>query len=124
MMLLPSSVRVFLAAEPCDLRKGFDGLAGLVASRFELEVLDGHLFVFLNKRADQVRILFWDGTGLCHLAKRLERGTFCRSSDAQGSAHVQIASADLLLLLEGVGLRGARRQPRWRSHQEVARAAS
>lgn len=120
MMLLPSSVRVFLATDPCDLRKGFDGLSGLVQTRFAREVLDGHLFVFLNRRANQVRILFWDGTGLCYLAKRLERGTFRRAHDAEGRTHAEIHSADLLLLLEGVELRGARRSPRWRASTRAA----
>lgn len=114
MMLLPSSIRVFLAAEPCDLRKGFDGLAAIVSSRFERDVLDGHLFVFLNKRADQARVLFWDRTGMCYLAKRLEQGTFRRRETADGQHHVEIDAGELMLLLEGVDLGTAKRRRRWR----------
>ncbi len=63
MLTLPPSVRVYVAAEPTDLRKSFDGLSALVSQRFGADPLCGHLFVFRNRRGDQMRILFWDRTG-------------------------------------------------------------
>lgn len=76
MLTLPSAVRVFAAASPTDLRKSFDGLSLLVASRFGQDLLRGDLFVFFNRRRTQVRVLFWDRTGHCIVAKKLARGTF------------------------------------------------
>lgn len=114
MLPFPGSVRVYLCTTPCDLRKGFDGLSALVTSTLALDPLSGHLFVFLNKRADQVRILFFDRTGLCVLAKRLAQGTF-RRVVAEGQSHVEVDAAELSLLLEGIDLRGARRRKRWRA---------
>jgi transposase len=115
MMLFPGSVRVYLCAVPCDLRKGFDGLSGMVTSSLGLDPLSGHLFAFLNKRGDQVRILFCDRTGLCVLAKRLAQGTFCRVVAPDGQTHVEVDSSALALLLEGIDLRGAHRRKRWRT---------
>jgi transposase len=69
MLTLPPSVRVYVAAEPTDLRKSFDGLSALVADRFGQEPLGGHLFVFRNRRGDQIRVLFWDRTGYVLIGK-------------------------------------------------------
>ena len=71
MLTLPSSVRVYMAAEPTDMRRSFDRLASTVEGAFGLDVTHGHLFVFINRRADQAKCLFWDRTGLCILHKRL-----------------------------------------------------
>jgi len=111
---LPSSVRIFVAAEAVDLRRGFDGLAALTRSVINRDPMCGHLFVFLNRRRDRVKILLWDRTGFLCLYKRLEAGTFAlpAAPDA-GGRHVEIDSGDLALMLEGVDLRGARRRPRW-----------
>ena len=76
MLTLPPSVRVYVAAEPTDLRKSFDGLSVLVSQRFGADPLCGHLFVFRNRRGDQMRVLFWDRTGYMILAKKLARGLF------------------------------------------------
>ena len=73
---LSAAVRVYLANEPADMRKSFDGLSALVAGALELDPLSGHLFVFLNRRRDRIKILYWDRDGLAVWAKRLERGTF------------------------------------------------
>jgi transposase len=110
MLMLPSSVRVYVASEPADLRKSFDGLSVLVAQHLGQDPLSGHLYVFFNRRADQVRILFWDRTGFALFAKKLARGRFhfVRSS-------VKMESAELGLLLEGINLAGAKRSKRWRA---------
>jgi transposase len=114
MLTLPPSVHIYVAAEPTDLRKSFDGLSLRVREVLRHEPLSGHLFVFFNRRRDQVRILFWDRSGFCVLAKRLERGTFRWAPD-KGAVVVVLEAAELALLLEGIDLAGARRRPRWQA---------
>jgi transposase len=115
MLTLPPSVRVFVATTPCDMRKHFDGIAAMVREGLREEPRSGHLFVVFNRRADQVRILFWDRSGYCLVSKRLERGRFRSPFEgmAEGRTHVEMEAAELTLLLEGIDLRGARRRPRW-----------
>jgi transposase len=93
------------------MRCSFDGLTARVASVLAADPFSGHLFVFRNRRGDRVKILFWDRSGFCLWYKRLERGTF-RFPEAAGSS-VEVEAAELMLLLEGIDLRGARRRPRW-----------
>jgi len=76
MLILPPSLRIYLAAEPVDLRRGYDGLAGIVRSVLRAEPFDGHLFVFGNARRTRVRLLYFDGTGSWLMTKRLEAGRF------------------------------------------------
>lgn len=114
MLTLPPSVRVYVAAEPTDLRKSFDGLSILVAQGLGHDPLAGHLYVFRNRRGDQVRVLFWDRNGYALYAKRLARGRFRFAwQPAAGAAHVEVEAAELALMLEGIDLAGARRRPRW-----------
>jgi transposase len=115
MLTLPPSVHVYVAAEPTDLRKSFDGLSAQVAQRFGADPLCGHLFVFRNRRGDQIRILFWDRTGYCILAKKLARGRFhlVRAPPA-GATHIEVEAAELALMLEGIDLTRAVRHKRWR----------
>ena len=114
MLTLPPSVRVYVATAPCDMRKHIDGIAALVENLLQESPRSGHLFVVFNRRGGQVRILFWDRTGYCLLSKRLERGVFRMSweGDVSGS-HVEMESAELALILEGIDLRGAKRRKRW-----------
>lgn len=115
MLSLPPSVKIYVAAQPVDARKSFDGLAALVASEFGLEPLSGHLFVFLNRRGHLAQMLFWDRSGFCIVKKRLEAGSFCLVRAAEGTAtHVEIDSAELALMLEGIDLAGAKRRKRYR----------
>lgn len=115
MLTLPASVRIFVAAEPVDLRRGFDGLAATTRSLIREEPLSGHLFAFLNRRKNRIKVLVWDRTGWIILYKRLERGTFRLATEpAIGARHVEIDAGELGLILEGLDLRGAHRQPRWR----------
>jgi transposase len=115
MLTLPPSVHVYVAREPTDLRKSFDGLSALVAERFGADPLCGHLFVFRNRRGDQVRVLFWDRTGFCILAKKLARGRFHLACDVpEGATHVEVEAAELALMLEGFDLSSAVRRKRWR----------
>ncbi len=115
MLTLPPSVKIYVAASPVDCRKSFNGLSSMVESTFRVDPLSGHLFVFLNRRGDQIRLLFFDRTGYCIVSKRLERGTFRLVRQAKdGSQHVEVDSGELSLMLEGIELDGAKRRPRWR----------
>lgn len=122
MLTLPSSVRIYVAAEPVDLRRGFDGLAAATRSIIGESPLTGHLFCYLNRRRNRVKILVWDRTGYLLLYKRLERGTFeLPTQPAAGRRHVEVDAGELGLMLEGLDLRGARRRTRWyrRPHQAL-----
>jgi transposase len=114
MLSLPPSVHIYVAAHPVDARKSFDGLVALVESEFGLEVMSGHLFVFLNRRGHVAQMLFWDRNGFCIVKKRLEAGTFHLVQTAtEGRGHVEINSAELALMLEGIELEGAKRRKRY-----------
>lgn len=113
MIGLPSSVRIYLATVPVDLRKGPDGLSLLVKRAFEAEVFSGHLFVFLSKRSDRVKILWWDRGGFVVYYKRLERGRFRVPSVSGASATAMMTPAELGSLLEGIDLSQARRCRLW-----------
>ncbi len=115
MLTLPSSVRVFVAAEPVDLRKSFDGLSGVVQGVLGRDPASGHLHVFFNKRASQVRVLFWDRTGYVIIAKKLCRGRFRFVAQVDASkAVVEMDAAELGLILEGIDLTRAARRKRFR----------
>ena len=75
-MILPQNPRVLIATKPVDFRKGMDGLVAIVAAELKLEPFSGIVYVFRSKRADRVKLLFWDGTGVCLVTKRLEGGKF------------------------------------------------
>ena len=114
MLTLPSNVRLFLADGPTDFRKGFDGLAAMVENEFGMAMLSGHVFVFLNRRANQVRLLFWERDGLCLVAKRLEAGTFRRiRRDGAATPQAEIGAAELVLLLEGIDVPSMRQRKRY-----------
>jgi transposase len=108
---LSSALRIFLATEPADMRKGFDGLSQLVRERIALDPLAGHLFVFRNRRRDRVKILYWDRDGLALWYKRLEKGTF-RFPEAVGG-RIEVTPAEMAAVLEGIDLSRARRQARF-----------
>jgi transposase len=111
MIGVSAAVRVYLAREPADMRKSFDGLFALVAGSLALDPLSGHLFVFLNKRRDRIKVLYWDRDGLAVWAKRLERGTF-RAPDSAAD-RIEMTAADLAALLAGIDLGTARRRARY-----------
>ncbi|MGL4508103.1 MAG: IS66 family insertion sequence element accessory protein TnpB, partial [Aeromonas sobria] len=106
-MLIPSGTRIWLAAGATDMRRGFDGLAALVQQRLGADPFSGHLFIFRGRRGDRVKLLWWDGDGMCLLAKRLERGRFVWPQAADGSVH--LSAAQLSMLLEGIDWRTPRR---------------
>lgn len=110
MLGMSAAVRVYLATAPADMRKSFDGLFAL-ASGLDLDPFSGHLFVFINKRRDRIKILYWDRDGLAVWAKRLEKGTF--RIPAATADRVEMSAADLAALLAGIDLNSARRRPRY-----------
>lgn len=112
MLSLPPSVRVFVATQPVDGRKGVDSLAGIIRSVFIHDPLSGHLYVFFSRRLDRVRIVYWDRNGFAMWMKRLERGRF-HAPFSDALAVDTIEAADLALILEGIDLKDARRRPRW-----------
>ena len=113
MLSLPLNVNIYLCATPVDLRKSFDGLSGLVESVFERNVLDGHLFLFVNKRHDRLKALWWEKGGLVIWYKRLERGSFEMPQPASDQVHVTLDATELAMLLGGVSLASAKRRTRF-----------
>jgi transposase len=103
MIGLPSGTRVWLAAGVTDMRKGMDGLAALVQTTLAENPFSGHIFVFRGRRGDLVKLLWFDGDGICLYAKRLERGRFVWPQATSGS--VALSAAQLAMLLEGIDWR-------------------
>lgn len=117
MLSVAAGSKVFLAAQPVDLRRGHDGLAALVRSIFNLDPLDGHLFVFVGRRIDRVKVLFWDRGGFVLYYKRLARGRFRMPKIAAGADRVVLDGTELAMLLGGFDLRGARRIEAWQPRE-------
>ena len=114
-----------MAAEAVDLRKGFDGLAAATRQIIREDPLSGHLFVFVNRRRNRLKLLVWEPTGYLLLYKRLERGCFhLPTSPFPGERHVLMEASDLALMMEGIDLRGARRRARWIPQKVLAAYAA
>ena len=113
MLTLPPSVRIWLATEPVDLRKGFDGLSTIVRQQWQKDVFAGHLFVFLGKRHDRCKVLLWDRGGMAIYYKRLERGRFRVPSTVRSSSHVEMDATELAMLLDGIDFGRVRRAQHW-----------
>ena len=109
MLSFPPTVRVFLCQVPVDMRRSFNGLAGSVEEHFQADPLNGHLYVFFNRRSTIVKVLVWDRTGFVIYSKRLEQGRF---QYHQYASKEPLDFARLLLILEGIDLRdsGQRRR--------------
>lgn len=114
MLSLPPSVRLFVATQPVDGRKGADSLMVLVRDVLRQDPLSGHLFVFFSRRCERVRIVYWDRNGFAMWSKRLEKGRFRPAFSKEGTlgAHA-VEAAELALIVEGIDLSGARRRTRW-----------
>ena len=113
MLTLPESVRIYLATAPADMRKGFDGLSALVTQELGEDVYSGHLFVFVSKRGDRVKILTWERGGFVLWYKRLERGRFRVPKLQPGQRRVALDAGELAMLLEGVDYKRIKRPKRW-----------
>lgn len=112
MLSFTGGLKVFVALEPCDFRKSFNGLEALVRERLKEDARSGALFVFTNRAHTRLKILYFDGTGLWLLIKRLEKGTFSwpKASQVEG-AKLRLAPEALAMLTDGIDLRGARLRP-------------
>lgn len=103
MISLPSGTNIWIAAGVTDMRRGFTGLSAVVQTALEQNPFAGHVFVFRGKRGDLIKLLWWDGDGLCLFAKRLERGRFLWPQASEGA--VSLSRAQLSMLLEGIDWR-------------------
>lgn len=113
MLSLSASTQVFLALGATDMRKGFDGLSGLVMSQLQGDPLSGALFLFINRRRDRLKVLYWDGDGLAIWYRRLEEGTFRLPKAGQDVSCVEIRSDEFTMLLRGIDLTSVRRHKRF-----------
>jgi transposase len=104
------ATRIYLAAGATDMRKGFEGLYGLVRDQLQLEPLSGHIFIFSNAQRNRLKLLFWDGSGLWVCAKRLERGRFSWPQAEAGQNKVVLSQEELALLVGGIDLAGSKRR--------------
>lgn len=114
---LSASVRVFLCTRPTDMRKSFDGLSGLVQECFQQDVLTGHLFLFVNRRRDRIKVLYFDRDGLVIWYKRLEEGSFEIPRTAE-TAGIELRPAQLAMILSGIDLQSARQRKRFQHDDE------
>lgn len=112
MLSFSGSLKVFVAMEACDMRKGFNGLHALASERLGEDPRQGALFVFSNRRHSRIKILYWDGSGLWVLSKRLEKGTFSWPKTIEpGTTKLCLRAEALAMLTDGVDLRGAKLRP-------------
>ena len=105
MMLLPAGVKVHLALGVTDMRKGMDGLAMLVQETLKKDPFSGHLFAFRGRRANMIKILFWDGSGLCLFTKRIDRGHFVWPRISIQGDTIPLTTAQVAMLIEGIDWR-------------------
>lgn len=120
MLSFTGSLKVWVGLEPCDMRKGFEGLSALVTGSFGLSVSSGALFVFCNRRRTRLKILYWDGSGLWLMSKRLERGRFSWPQSGDGEKkRMELRPEALAMLTDGIDLRGARMAPWYRKNDPL-----
>jgi transposase len=105
-----TATRIYLAAGATDMRKGFEGLYGLVRDRLLCDPLSGHVFLFSNAQRNRLKLLFWDGSGLWVCAKRLEKGRFRWPAEAGEEIKMVLSHEELALLLGGIDLMQTRRR--------------
>jgi transposase len=112
MLSFSGSLKVFVAVEACDMRKGFNGLHALVAERLSEDIKSGALFVFSHRRHTRLKMIFFDGTGIWVLSKRLEQGTFSWPKNLEPQiTKLKLTPQALAMLTDGVDLRGAKLRP-------------
>jgi transposase len=118
------ATRIYLAPGATDMRKGFEGLYGLVRDHLQCEPLSGHVFLFANARRNRLKLMVFDGSGLWVCAKRLERHCFRWPEPEPGQAKIVLRHEELAMLLSGIDLGQARRRPWYRkAHDEESKNA-
>jgi transposase len=123
MLNLTNETRIFAYTGVADMRKGFNGLSGIVRDEFQSDPTDGSLFMFINRRRDRMKLLYFDGGGFWLYYRLLESGTFETLKSEQGSCQLQIDATELSMLLSGVSLiTSQQRRKRYseKSAQQVA----
>ncbi len=120
MIGLPPSTRIFVALEPADMRKSFEGLGGIVRGHLDADPLSGHLFLFSNKRRTRLKILYWDGSGLWVMAKRLDKGTFNWPSVSSDQSALRVPTEEMAALIGGLDLLAAKRRSWFRKEPQQA----
>lgn len=113
MISIASSTRVFVSVTPTDMRKGFDGLQGLVSGVLQQDPLSGHLFLFVNRRRDRLKVLYWDGDGLAIWYRRLEKGTFQLPTVSADQSSAEINREELIMLIRGLDYETVSRRRRF-----------
>jgi transposase len=113
LLTLPPSVHIYLAVGQVDMRRGHDGLAAIVRAQWKVDLYAGHLFVFVGRRADRCKILFWDRGGFVVYYKRLERGRFRLPAVSTDAKTVTLDATELAMLLDGIDVVGVKRPRKW-----------
>lgn len=124
MLTLPPSVRIYLAVETVDMRRGHDGLAAIVRNQWGLDLYQGHLFVFVGRRADRIKILYFDRGGFVLFYKRLERGRFRLPKVGKAEQRVHLDAAELAMLLDGIDVANVKRPSLWKPASPEALSAT
>jgi transposase len=119
MLTLSPAVKIYLATEPTDMRKGFDGLCALVKQSLGRDVYSGHLFVFVSRRRDRIKVLAWDRGGFVLWYKRLEQGRFRMPQFKTRQRSVDIDAGQLAMLLDGIDFSRVRRPRRWQPPRQL-----
>jgi transposase len=110
---ISGNARLFFYCAPADMRKGFDGLSGLVTNKLSQNPLSGDIFIFVNRTRTLVKILVWDQTGFAIWHKRLEQGTFEMPQVEKGQNSIEISRQKLMLILEGISLKSVQNRKRF-----------
>lgn len=113
MLSVPANVSIYLCTKATDMRKGFDGLHALVCQVFERDPVDGHLFLFVNRRRDRMKMLWWDRDGMALFYKRLEAGTYQLPAVKDDAEGMEIDATVLSMMLNGIDVQSARRRKRY-----------
>jgi transposase len=113
MLTLPPSVHIYIATDVVDLRRGHDGLFAIVRNQWRIDPFAGHLFVFVGRRGNRIKILFWDRGGFVIYYKRLERGRFRLPRIREGASRITLDATQLGMLLDGIDLDHVRRAKHW-----------
>ena len=113
---LEEATKVFLYAQPTDMRKGFDGLYGLVLNHMELDPRCGYLFVFMNRHRTRIKVLHWNNDGLALFHKRLERGTFKRPTARINAPNSELTKEELFMILRGIDFEKTKKRKRYLSN--------
>lgn len=114
MLTLSPAVKIWYAPQPVDFRLGFDGLYALVVARLQAEPKSGHLFIFRNKTADRVKVLYWGGHGLCLWCQRLEAGRYHFPPTQGDPAKLELSATQFQMILDGIDLSSVHRFKRYR----------